>query len=174
MRYLLLIPLFWCFVSCNSSSNNSPINTNKSEKDTCENFAFYANTIFNRNTNVVTVYIDEAAFNWHNDSSKILQDSLFYELLEKYPQGNLREKIICSIGRITPTSATACNTDKKLVVGDLAYMLLEKIENLPRRKMLIELDIVEDNCFLPLGLFDAIDFRRENLKNKTMKYIKGN
>lgn len=110
------------------------------------------------------------SLHWSNQSSKIIEDSLFREVSVSFPKK--RMSLIALISDTTETQAKACGVDKNLLVGDISFLLIDKIKMVPYFKVLgVQWDTYDMDCPYPFGLLDYINSHRDEVRKKVKSYI---
>lgn len=108
-------------------------------------------------------------FHWNNLSSKIVVDSLFENLKHNYKKKS--GYLVDQITNVTATSASACNKDK-LVIGDMAFLIINEIDGLPFFEVThVQCDVFENNCPYPEGYFNVIGRDRKGIREKVKHYL---
>src|SRR6185312_528199 len=75
---------------------------------------------------VLITFNNGLSIHWNNLSSEIVNDELFVRLKHHYK--NYRHYLIGQISNTNITKATACGKKTRLVVGDIAFLLITKID----------------------------------------------
>jgi len=121
---------------------------------------------------LVLVELSEGtSINWSVRSSKIVHDRYFSLAEKMFP---LNKKILIDlIADSTETSVTACGIDRMLTRGELAFLLIDEIKNLPNRSIIdMQFDVLEWNCPYPLYYLDFINHNRVDIRKKVKLYLK--
>lgn len=97
----------------------------------------------------------DVAFYWNISTGSIVEDSLFKKLKRIYKRK--RDYLIDQVSDTTRTTASVCHDLKrKLLMGDMAYLLLDKMENLPFFEIThIQCDVIENDCPSPVNCMDS-------------------
>jgi len=175
IHFFIILLIIICFFGC-SSSNTQKLELNN--KNTLND-----SIISIENTNTATlisdslVYIDlgeNVIFQWNNNSSEILYDSLYQKIVDDFFYK--QKYIITLILDTSITPAIICSYNKNLRVGDLVFLLLDNICDIPFFVIFKrQLDFSYD-CRYPLGLIETITFNRklvyENLINNDSLVLK--
>ncbi|MEZ4851998.1 MAG: hypothetical protein R3B93_26025 [Bacteroidia bacterium] len=115
---------------------------------------------------ILVIFDKNLSVHWDNENYDILEDSLFHSFSHNWEDKKIKiaEKII----DITPTLAYGCPYERNLVVGDIAFWLLMRMEMLPMRKLYsTELDFFSmEGCGYPVGLFEFISIDRQKYREK--------
>ena len=110
------------------------------------------------------------SFNGSNSKNQIIDDMLYRDLLKSFK--NERGFIINQITDVTPTLATTCGKKNNLVIGDLAFLLIDKIENLPFFEIShVQCDVYNTACPYPSGYFNAIENHRVDIQHNVKTYL---
>jgi len=110
------------------------------------------------------------SFRWSNTKSMIIKDGLLDSTLQAYP--NIKKQLVHQILDNTKVPAMVCTMDKNLRKGDLAFLLLLEIGDIPLLKVFqIQWDSYKYNCFYPSGLMKYISNNRKEAKEKLEQYF---
>jgi hypothetical protein len=108
-------------------------------------------------------------FNWDNSKSQIVEDALFRKIVYRFKSNEAY--LADQITNLTQTPAIACGKDK-LVIGDLAFLMINKIKHLPFFKITnVQCDSFETGCPYPNGYFDVIRKDRIRIKERVKHYL---
>ncbi|GAA0876020.1 hypothetical protein GCM10009118_24300 [Wandonia haliotis] len=119
---------------------------------------------------VLVQLVEDISINWNNQSYSIMEDELFSSVVAVFSKK--QKRIIALISDTTISEAKACSIDRNLLVGDLAFLLINKIKKLPYFEVLgVQWDFLEDNCKYPFGLFDYINNYRNEVEKKVEFYL---
>ena len=79
---------------------------------------------------------------------------------------------IALISDTTETQAKACGVDRKLLVGDITLLLVNKVKRVPYLKVFgIQWDAYDVDCPYPLRMLDYINDYRSEVREKVKSYI---
>lgn len=107
---------------------------------------------------------------WDNNAYRILEDSLFIKIKDQFSA--LIIPLTKQMGNVFETKALICPKKEKLVVGDIAYFLIDRIESIPFMKLTgRQLDIMEVGCPYQIDLLPYIQGNRVKLANSIRKYL---
>lgn len=125
------------------------------------------------------IYVDSIALvtfekfctvKWNNQTSQFLEDSSF-ALLESQIEHNSTE-FIDIITDLTETDAVACPYNQPLRTGDLAFIALNKLRNLPLFEIFeTQLDVKYDDCCYSYGIFELLQKNRESVQRNTRAFF---
>lgn len=116
---------------------------------------------------------NEVSFKWSNVSHEIVEDKLFLKIKKQFSQHYL--SIVEDISNTTLTKAIECTSHRQLPIGDLAFLLIDKINNIPYFSVLgTQLDAFTNGCEYPKSLFDYLKFNRLEAKSKLKVYLENN
>lgn len=119
---------------------------------------------------VLIKFNNGSSIHWNNLTSEIVADKLFVRLKHNYK--NYRRYFIDQISNTNTTQATACGKKSELVVGDIAFLIIDKIDHLPAFKIMqTQFDVIDSNCHYPVGYFNTIDKNRNLIQKRTMHYL---
>jgi hypothetical protein len=104
--------------------------------------------------------------NWNRNTHRIMRDSLLKSQLPYFKKNT--EEIINQITNRTELPLFVCGTKNKLVIGDIAYIILQRLYDL----YFVTGDVFAYQCPYPAGFFEAIDRDREGLQEKIRKEVK--
>lgn len=169
-RIICFISFISLLIGC-KSERGKVINLNKQttylEKDLPNSNKIERMILFD---SIVFIKLDNGvSFNWNNNSYRIEEDSIFNKLKSTY--SDYRDEIVQLISDTTITTAKVCDLDRNLLLGDLAYLIISKIDNISILDFIeITFDVFEYNCPYPIGYFYSIEEYRIELKNKIELY----
>jgi hypothetical protein len=110
------------------------------------------------------------AFNWSNAKSEIIEDELYRNTLKNFK--SQRNNLISQITDKSPTLAITCGKKSNLVMGDLAFLLIDKVEHLPFFEIAhVQCDVFNADCQYPYGYFGAIENHRTDIQNNVRTYL---
>ncbi|MDJ1481568.1 hypothetical protein QNI16_13800 [Cytophagaceae bacterium YF14B1] len=110
------------------------------------------------------------SFNWDNDCSRIVEDSLYRSLVTTF--STKQHSTIRLILDTTITSARVCTFDKNLLVGDLAFLVIDKIKGIHYALVFnVQFDVFQADCPYPFGLFSYINKYRSEAYTKVELYL---
>ena len=116
------------------------------------------------------VYItigEEIAINWDNQSSSIVEDSLYDSIMERID--SLRTSLVHKISDKETTTAVSCNKATPLAKGDIAFILINKIENIPYFEAYgVQWDSYSLDCKYHHGMLDYVELNRDVIQEKTI------
>ncbi|MDJ1501210.1 hypothetical protein [Xanthocytophaga agilis] len=162
MKKILYTSMFALFMSC--SSSRSDISTDSVNVDTGYQVEIVNGIILIELPNGVS-------FNWDNECSRIVDDSLYRSLITTF--STKQHSTIKLILDTTITPARVCPFDKNLLVGDLAFLLIDKIKGIPYLKALdVRFDSFQADCYYPVSLFAYINNSRHEVYKKVELYLK--
>ena len=170
--------LFFSFVlfllcSCSLSRLNQP----KSESDFNENIdgtlinVDPMDKIESKDSIVLIRLSKDVSFNWNNQTFTIVEDALWNQLLLSYEDNcfGIAHQIVI----MDETPAKACGIERNLVLGDLAFIVIDKVESLPYFEAYgVQWDALDATCRYPQGMLDYIKRYREEIRDKTQLYLK--
>lgn len=142
-------------------------------------FILLSASAFCQEENTVLIEINNCVkFRWSNDDFCIVKDNLFYETKEKI--NDLELCLLDGICDRKKTPALMCgmnyrrnNKKRNLKKGDLAFLMLDEIYNIPYYKVFdVELDSYDGLCKYPDFLIYVLDKNRGCFKNKLEMYLK--
>jgi hypothetical protein len=108
--------------------------------------------------------------NWNNSKNQIVEDILFKDL--KYRYKKYENYLIDQITNLSETSASTCGKADKLVIGDLAFLIIQKINHLPIFEITkVQFDSIEKGCPYPVGYFDVISKDRSKIKERVKLHL---
>jgi hypothetical protein len=125
-----------------------------------------------KSSNINPIRFDKSGviFNWDNSKSEIVNDVLYKKLVVRFK--NDKSYLIEQISNITKTSAIACGKKEALVIGDLAFLLLDKIKGLPFFAVTgFQCDSFKPGCAYPVGYFEIIKAHRLEIAEKVKNYL---
>jgi hypothetical protein len=121
--------------------------------------------------NIVEIQIiDDIAIRWDNNTHLIIEDNLWSTIDSVY--SNDKSLIINEILNVKLTPAKSCSIERNLYVGDIVFIIINKIENLPLINIInTQCDFFESGCPYPIGMFDAINIDRNEVKNNILQEV---
>lgn len=113
---------------------------------------------------------DDIKFHWNTRKHHIIEDSLFTSIISVYYESRLG---ICDqIIEKRITKALACPSERNLVTGDFAFLLIDKMERIPAIDVFkMQWDSYVEQCPYPNGMLDYIDSHREEVSDKLHSYL---
>lgn len=109
-------------------------------------------------------------FNWNNSTGRIVEDALFHALVLRFKTD--KTYLIDQITNLSVTAAIACGREDKLLIGDLAFLIIDKINNLPFFEITnAQCDVFKKGCPYPIGYFDVIKKDRLRIKERVKQYL---
>jgi hypothetical protein len=107
---------------------------------------------------------------WDAEEERIRQDSLFMHLSRNFE--DYKFELINSISDTSSTRVSACYKQNQIRKGDIAFMVLSEVRDIPLFKVFrVQFDVYDVNCRYPEGLFDYIEENRELVKNQTYEFL---
>lgn len=123
------------------------------------------------NDRIILITINKNySFNWDNDKSKVVEDSLFNSLVTNFTSVklDLADYILNSEG----TNAVICNSNRKIKKGDLVFLVINRIEPLPLLDIFkTQCDVYDNNCPYPTCFIEAIDKDRGSIKSRVKDFL---
>jgi|GEM_PF-2860682 hypothetical protein len=111
------------------------------------------------------------SFDWDNRTSQIVEDKQYFKIRTNFNKN--KQQLADQIMDVSPTSATACKLTRNLYIGDLSFLLINKIKKLPNVIIIgVQLDAFEYGCPYPLGYFEAINNNRTSITKRVKDYLK--
>lgn len=163
MRIILLF--MWTLVSCTSKDKANQDNVTQESSiminvvDSSEAFS----------DSIVVVSIPNIGIlRWNNITSKIEKDDLYRDLLSHFEDNKLL--LAEGINDVSPTQAIACGRKGKLLVGDLVFLLIMDITNMPN-PIHSQLDVYEMGCPYPVGYFEVITKDRLGISARVKAFL---
>jgi len=111
---------------------------------------------------------DGISFNWNNKTSQIVEDSLFRSIVSRFE--NIKLKLSDQITNLSITPARTCGLERNLYVGDLVFMIITRIQDIPN-PVQMQLDVFEMNCRYPAGFFEAIGYDRTGIRERVKQSL---
>lgn len=166
MKIIIYFLIAFTILSCFSESEKKQ-DLKKNERE-----AFKKKHHRLNQTGIILVKIDNnLLLNWDNKTGNIVKDKLFNNISLNFKEHS--STIFVNLTNIKTTSAVSCGKNTNLVVGDICYLLIDEIKNLPTYEILnAQYDTFNDGCKYPVGLFDAIQKNREKIKSRVIKFLK--
>ncbi len=116
---------------------------------------------------------DNVSFYWDNSTSRIVEDKHFKQVFDEFSIN--QKRIAALITDTTKTSAKICGSDKvkdNLLLGDLAFLLIDKIKKLPYAYVFnMQFDVLAADCEYPVGLYYYINNNRYQVMKKVSAYL---
>ena len=161
------------FLTCSSTELTCPKNSECVDMKLNEDSVFNINVVNQKGMmdSIVLVQLSNGiVFNWNNKSFCIVEDNLFSSVVTIFSQK--QQSIVACILDTTKTPAKVCSLDRNLLVGDLTFLLIDKVKSLPYFKALgVQWDTFDTDCNYPFGLFDYINNYRDEVSNKVGSYL---
>jgi len=106
--------------------------------------------------NIIRVQLaDDIMFHWDNNTCRIKEDKYFQNIVDHFQER--KEYLAALFLDTTPSPAVVCGYDSNLIIGDLVFLLLDKIVDIPYFYVFhFQFGCFFNNCFYPLGLFNAL------------------
>lgn len=102
---------------------------------------------------------------WNNYSHKIILDSLFGMVIDKFSEN--QKSYLNLILDTSATRAKVCSIERNLFVGDLAFLIIHEIKHLPLADILQkQCDAFMSGCPYSVGFFNALDQNRLAIKGR--------
>jgi hypothetical protein len=169
-------------VACNPSQNEemkevagdgtSHTALNKDHLDTLKDTRFSRPAI-EKQINDTLLKIDvlpNMAIHWNNRSGKLMEDSLLQKINDQFPAYKLA--LANEIRNTAPTSARACPGNITVTTGDLAFLIIDKAQDIPLYDLThFQLDVLQAGCLYPYGLFDVLDKHRSYITKCVKDYL---
>lgn len=125
-------------------------------------------------SDTVQVYIcDTISINWDNCNNDIIEDTYYAAAIVYYNESKCRmtEAIINS----NVTSAKICNLDRNLFAGEVAFLFIDKLENLPYASIFqVQFDVLTIDCPYLYGIPEGIYENRYSWSHKICVYLQSN
>lgn len=122
------------------------------------------------NGDVLISLNDSISFHWDNQKYKFVEDSL-WKLLENDYQ-NLEPVLIDLILDTNESQAKICSIERNLYKGDLSFLVLDKINNLPYIDIFhTQWDSFDVDCNYPGGMLWYINKNRSEIKQSVSNYL---
>ncbi|MDJ1501235.1 hypothetical protein [Xanthocytophaga agilis] len=161
MKNILYTSVLALLLSCSSSSSDVSVDSV---------YVHTRNQLKIVNGVILIELPNGVSFNWDNDCSRIVEDSLYRSLVTTF--STKQHSTIRLILDSTITSARVCAFDKNLLVGDLAFLLIDKIKGIPYALVLnVQFDVFQADCYYPVGLFSYINKYRSEVYKKVELYF---
>jgi hypothetical protein len=113
---------------------------------------------------------DDISIHWNNKSQDIVNDALLSSIRASFT--DIKQNLVDQILNTSVTPARICSTKRNLVVGDMAFLLIDKIKDVPFFQVFgIQCDFFERDCKYPYGMFDYMNNYREEAKSKLELYL---
>ncbi len=130
-----------------------------------ENFDYQVN----RDVILIEV-INDKYLNWDNCKYEIVKDKFWIELKKDYLLNKV--KYIELIEDTNSTNAYICGLRKNLVKGDIAFLIIDEVDNIPFFSVFhVQWDVFNNNCKYPDGLFSSLNKKRSFFKSKLLEYL---
>ncbi len=114
--------------------------------------------------------INDKYLNWDNCKYEIVKDKFWIELKKDYLSNKV--EYIELIEDTTNTDAYICGLRKNLVKGDIAFLIVDEVENIPYAYVFkTQWDVFYLNCKYPGGLFSSLNNNRYHFKSKLLEYL---
>lgn len=128
-------------------------------------------TMTDKTEQFITIQLSETIWiHWDNRSHRIASDSLLGFIAMNFSE--MQQTITKQILDTTGTPAIACNANRNLVVGDIAFLLVDEVKRIPYFQVLgVQFDAFNFECSYPHGLFTYISEDREMVKRKVEFYL---
>ena len=116
--------------------------------------------------NIIRVQLaDDIIFHWDNKTYRIKEDKHLQNIVNHFQEKE--EYLVALFLDTTPTLAVVCGYDSNLVIGDLIFLLLDKIVHIPLLPVFqVQWDVFIYGCHYPNGLFTSFHYKR----NRTRYY----
>lgn len=99
-------------------------------------------------------------FHWNNSTSKIVKDSLWKELKASYPKH--KKTLIQKVGNHEPTEAKVCYVQGTISKGQMAFIVLDKLERIPYAKVFeMQYCVFHIGCPYVEGLIDSVHHNKD-------------
>jgi len=103
---------------------------------------------------------------WKNLTSQFVEDSSYFALKSRVT--NNKMDFVKMILDSTETNAVACSYKLHLAKGDLAFIILHKLYNLPLFEIYeSQLDVLKYDCPYPDGMFELLHKERKKIYENT-------
>jgi len=152
-----------------NSEFTSRINILYDKIDSLERENFNLENFHNQiNRDVILIeVINDKYLNWDNCKYEIVKDKFWIELKKDYLLNKV--KYIKLIEDTTNTDAYICGLRKNLVKGDIAFLIIDEVDNIPLFSVFdIQFDVFDNNCKYPNGLFSSLNKKRSFFKSKLL------
>jgi hypothetical protein len=118
---------------------------------------------------IVLIKIKDIILKWDNINYTFIKDDSFEALRKNFK--NHRDDIVSMIPDTSNTYAKICSQNKNLLLGDIAFLLVDNIITLPYADIFnVQIDVFY-KCSYPLGLFSIINNNRVEVKERVKKYL---
>jgi hypothetical protein len=157
-RYLISI-LFLCSLSCGSEQHQPEIGVAQLERKK------------SISANIVKItFSNGESFNWDNTKSIFIEDSLYSKIVSSFKKDH--SFLLEEISNVKLADAVICSCHRDVVLGDFAFILIDKVENIPFFDIVgVQCDYFEKGCPYPEGYFEAINNNRSIIKNKLKEFL---
>ncbi len=121
--------------------------------------------VVSENKNILIDLGDSFKFNWDSDKKIVVSDFLLDEIKKDY--NKKRNVLINKINNESSTNHMICGSNQKLKKGDLAFLLIDKIENIKYYEVFgIQMDTFITGCYYPEYLIKFINNERDFIQKK--------
>lgn len=148
---------------------NDMIDSLEHEKFKLKHENFNLENFYNQiNRDVILVEVtNDKYLNWDNCKYEIVKDKFWIELKKDYLSNKV--EYIELIEDTTNTDAYICGLRKNLVKGDIAFLIIDEVDNIPLFSVFdIQFDVFDNNCKYPNGLFSSLNKKRSFFKSKLL------
>ncbi|NOQ70893.1 MAG: hypothetical protein GQ574_02760 [Crocinitomix sp.] len=106
--------------------------------------------------NVLIELNESIQFNWDNSTSQIIEDDLWDRLKGSYE--NNKRALIHLVNNKEPTQARVCNVHGEISKGQMAFIVLDQMEDIPYAQVFkFQYCVVDPSCPYIGGLIESID-----------------
>lgn len=121
---------------------------------------------------VVRVEITEnIVLNWHNVKQQFIKDSLFGKSLEHFESE--KSHLIYQILNTKEIEARVCSMEQDLVLGDMAFLFLDEIENIGYSQVFEwQFCLLIEGCRYPDGVLWYLSEHRTKAKVQIENFLK--
>ena len=137
-----LVCILYCFWSCSSPASKNietelieeiPV-VKLEDKEAIDTVIYHAIdypvSAKKISKNMIRVQLaDDIIFHWNNNTSKIKKDKYFQNIVDHFQEK--KEYLVALFLDTTSTPAVVCGFDSNLVIGDLVFLLIEEIVDIP-------------------------------------------
>ena len=156
------IIIFFCLTSC-TTNNHDPKTEDKNPQ--IESKVSLSPSV---DTFVLIKFDKNIMLNWDNKTGRIKEDSLFNKIISDFE--NNKYVLINKLADTSETKAMTCH--KNLVVGDLAFLIIDKVKQLPFFEITkVQCDHFTNECPYPEGYFEVIGRDRIKIKKEVSSLL---
>ena len=160
--------LLFVLIVLSTACDQSSVREGRSDKSMGKNAAKTVKETLVKDTLIHIT--SKISIHWNANEKRIIKDSLSMHLRRHFDE--YKFELVNAISETSSTHISACYKQNQIRKGDIAFMILEDIRNIPLSEVFqVQFDVYEANCRYPVGLFYHIEENRELVRKQTYEFL---